>query len=278
MNTAMGDRLRRRVGVFAFFCLLLCAASGAAQNNLNAPRLFELGMDSLTAIGPDRNPTAAFDYLKRSADLGYPPAQTTMGYFYETGGVVPADPSQSVEWYKKAAKQGDRVGEWLLGRLYYTGSGTARDLNLAAAMLQKSAAQDDPFADYLLGMVQLEREQYTQAADSFRKAAMQGLPQAQQQLGLLLKNGKGVTADKLEGYVWLLVSYDSGNQAATVANELRALQNELTMAQMELAKSKAHEVEQTANRVVTARGCTGWNGEFSTVPAPPPPDIQRYCR
>jgi len=272
----MGDCLRRRMGVLAVFCLLLCATSGFAQS-LNSPHLFEQGMDALTAIGPDRNPTAALDYLRRSADLGYPPAETTMGYFYETGGLVTADPAVALEWYKKAAKQGDRVGEWLLGRLYFSGSGTARDLSLAAATLQKSANQDDPFAYHLLGMVQLEREQYAQAADSFRKAALQGLPQAQQQLGLLLKNGKGVTADKFEAYVWLLVSYDAGNQAAAVANELRALQTDMTMAQMELAKSRARELEQTTNRVVTARGCTGWNGEFSTIPAPPPPEIQRYC-
>ena len=265
----------RRTGVHSIVCLLLCASFALAQTSLNAPRLFEQGMDAFNAIGPDRNPTAALDFLKRSADLGYPPAQTTMGYLYETGNIVAQDPAQSLEWYKKAAKQDDHVGQWLLGRLYFTGSGTTRDLNLAATVLQKSAGQDDPFGQHLLGMVQVERNQYTQAAETFRKAAMQGLPQAQQQLALLLKDGKGVTADKLEAFMWLVMSYDAGNQA--VASDIRALQADLTNPQLDQARARARELEPTTNRVVTARGCTGWNGEFNTIPLPPPPDIQRYC-
>jgi len=232
-------------------------------------------MDAFTAIGPDRNPTAALEFLKRSADLGYPPAETTMGYLYETGNIVAQDPAQSVEWYKKAAKQNDHVGEWLLGRLYFTGSGTPRDLNQAALVLQKSASQDDAFGEYLLGKVQVERNQYAQAADWFRKAAMQGLPQAQQELAALLRDGKGVTADKQEAFSWLLMSYDGGNQ--DVGSDLRALQNDLTNEQIDRAHARARELEPTTSRVVMARGCTGWNGEFNTIPVPPPPDIQRYC-
>ena len=51
-------------------CVLLAPAF--AQTNLNAPRLFELGMDALTGIGPGRDTVAAMDYFRKSADLGYP--------------------------------------------------------------------------------------------------------------------------------------------------------------------------------------------------------------
>jgi len=271
----MGGVVRRRAGLTGLLCLLLGALAARAQTSLNAPRLFELGMDAFTAIGPDRNPSTALDYLRRSADLGYPPAQTTMGYLYETGNIVGQDPAQAAEWYKKAAKQNDHVGEWLLGRLQFTGSGTARDLNQAAAVLQKSANQDDPFGEHLLGLVQVERNQYAPAAESFRKAAMQGLPQAQHQLALLLRDGKGIAADKQEAFVWLLMSYDGGDQS--VFAELRALQGDLSNAQIDQAKARARDLGQITNRVVNARGCTGWTGESNNIPAPPPPDIQRYC-
>ena len=256
--------------------LFLCLTPGYAQSP-NASRLFEIGMTAMMGVGPDRNEQAALDNIRRSAQLGYPPAEVLLGYFYETGTIVTKEPGQAADWYKKAALQDDPVAEWLLGRLIFTGA-VPRDLTEAARWLQRAAAHNDPFGDYLLAKVKLEHQDYTKAAELFRKAALQGLPQAQQQLGLLLKQGQGVNLDKSEAYTWLLVSYNAGNQSASVANSLAQLEAELGSNQTQLAKSKARELEQTSNRVVVARGCTGWQGEFDVIPAPPPPDIQNSCR
>ncbi len=258
--------------------VVLITGLGAAQSNsIDAPRLFEHGMNALTGLGPSHNNQTALDDLRRSADLGYPPAQVVLGYIYETGSAgVAQDAGQAVDWYKKAVKQDDNVGEWLLGRAYLTGAGVPRDLEQAASALKKSATHNDPFGQYLLGTVLLERNQYTQAADMFRKAAMQGLPQAQQQLGLLLKEGRGVSPDKFEAYVWLLLSARAGNN--TVGADLGLLEGDLGTNQTEQAKSKARDLEISVARVVVARGCTGWPGEFNPMPAPPPPDIQNFCR
>ena len=255
--------------------LLLSCASSYAQS---AQRLFEMGLDAMNGVGPDRNPVTAVDYIHRSADLGYPSAEVMLGSLYETGNTVQKEPGQAATWYKKAVLQDDPVGEWLLGRLIFSGAVPPRDLNEAARCLQKSAAHGDPFGQYLLGAVKLERQDYVQAAVWFRKAAMQGLPQAQEQLGLLLKQGRGVNLDKSEAYVWLLVSYNAGNQSANVASNLAQLQAEMSPDQISQAKGRAHDLEQTASRVVSGRGCTGWQGEFNAMPAPPPPDIQSYCR
>jgi uncharacterized protein len=233
-------------------------------------------MNSLMGVGISRNDLNAVDYLRRSAELGYPQAQVVLGYFYDTGSVVAPDPGQAVDWYKKAAKQDDRLADWLLGRLYYTGSGVPRDLSTAEAWLQRAAGQGDPFGQQLLGSIRMERNDYPKAAEWFHKAAMQGMPQAQAQLGQLLKDGRGVTPDKFEAYVWLLVSSDAGNQA--VGADLAALEGELGSNRVDEAKSKARDLEQTVSRAVVARGCSGWQGEFDLVPAPPPPDIQRFCR
>lgn len=260
-------------------CLLVMPIAGSAQVptlGMNAPRLYENGMNALTGVGDSHNDLKALDSFRRAGDLGYAPAQTVLGYFYETGTIVTSQPGQALDWYKKAATQGDRVGDWLLGRLYFSGTGTQRDLNAAEQWLQNAANQGDPYGQYLLGRVKLERNDYVNAAVLFRKAAMQGLPQAQQQLGQLLKQGRGVNVDKFEAYVWLLVSYDAGNQA--VAGDLQVLEGDLGSTKTEEAKSKARDLEQNATRAVTARGCTGWPGEFNEIPAPPPPDIQRFCR
>jgi uncharacterized protein len=242
---------------------------------LNAPQLYERGMNSLLGLGVSRNDLNAVDYFRRSSDLGYPQAQVVLGYFYETGSIVPGDATQAADWYKKAARQDDRLADWLVGRLYYTGNGVPRDLNAAESWLQKSANQGDPFGQYLLGLVRLECNDYSKAADWFRKAAMQGLPSAQQHLGELLQQGQGVNEDKFGAYVWLLLSFNAGNQAVTV--ELSALEGNLGSNRVDEAKSKARNLEQSVSRAVVSRGCE-WVGALDPVPTPPPPDVQRFCR
>ena len=270
--------MRCRLPSLFLICLLLSRAAFTQTSTLglNAPQLFEKGMNSLMGVGASRNDLNAVDYLRRSAELGYPPAQVALGYFYDTGSVVSQDSGQAADWYKKAAKQDDRLADWLLGRLYYNGNGVPRDLNAAESWLQKAANQGDPFGQQLLGLIRLERNDYAKAADWFRKAAMQGSPQAQAQLGELLKDGRGVTQDQFEAYVWLLVSFDTGNQ--TLAADLAALEGALGSNRVDEAKRKARGLEQTVSRAVVSRGCSGWPGEFDLVPAPPPPDIQRFCR
>jgi TPR repeat protein len=268
--------MRHRVFALLLVSFVLGQGSSYAQSP-SPERLFELGMNALSGVGSGRDEQGALGYLRHSADLGYPPAEVLLGYFYDTGTIITRDPGQAASWYKKAAQQDDPVGGWLLGRLILS-SAVPRDLNEASRWLQKSAAHGDPFGEYLLGRVKLERQDYPAAANWFRKAAMQGLPQAEQQLGQLLKQGQGANLDKSEAYTWLLMSYDAGNQSAAVATALAQLQAELGSTQLDEAKSKAHELEQTANRVVTARGCTGWTGELDAIPAPPPPEIQNFCR
>jgi hypothetical protein len=265
----------RRFAVVVVVAVLSAAAFSQSTLGLNAPRLFDQGMDALAGVGAGQSDLSAVDYFHRSADLGYAPAQVMMGYFYDTGSHVAADPAAAVDWYKKAAKQDDHVADWLLGRLYFIGSATPRDLDAAESWLKRAANQGDPYGAYILGLVKLERNDYPNAAILFRKAALQGIPLAQQQLAELMKDGKGVPADNLQAYVWLLVSVDAGNHNA--ASEMAALEAVLGSAQVVAAKNQARDLKQTANRVVVARGCTGWTGEFDTVPTPPPPDIQRFC-
>jgi uncharacterized protein len=211
--------------------VLLCCISASyllgqtATLGLKPSELFDKGMNALVGSGVSRNDLGAVDFFRRSAELGYAPAQVVLGYFYETGNVVTSDAGQALDWYKKAARQDDPLAQWLVGRMIYSGSVPPRDLNEAISWFEKAAAHGDPFAQYLLAKIFLERGQYPQAADSFRKAAAQGLPQAQQQFGLLLKQGLGIPEDKPQAYVWLLLSFEAGNRAA--ASDLQALEADL---------------------------------------------------
>jgi uncharacterized protein len=270
----------RKLGIaVSAFCFVVVCATGSAQTTTagqDAPELFEKGMNALQGSSATRSGANAIDYLRRSSELGFAPAQVVLGYMYETGRNTTADPREALEWYKKAARQDDSLAEWLVGRMIYLGEVPPRDLNGAASWLEKSSEHNDPFAEYLLGKIALERNDYARSADRFRQAAQQGLPQAQQQLAILLRNGQGVPLGKFEAYVWMLVSSDGGLRATET--DLQAFEAELSSAQLEQAKSKARELEGSTARSAMAHGCTGWRGEFDTVPAPPPPDLQRFCR
>ena len=271
--------MRNRRIAIVILSLSLAWARGNAQSETagqNAPGLFEKGMNALQGSSATRSVPNAVDYFRRSSELGFAPAQVVLGYFYDTGRAVTADPREALEWYKKAGQQDDPLAEWLVGRMIYAGLVAPRDLNEAQKWLEKSSGHGNPFADYLLGKIALERNDYARSESEFREAAEQGLPQAQRALAQLLRDGHGAPPDYFEAYVWLLVSYDGGLRDAMT--DLQALEAELSSTQVEQAKTKARELEGTASRSAAAHGCTGWPGEFDVIPSPPPPDVQRFCR
>ncbi|HYX67937.1 MAG TPA: tetratricopeptide repeat protein [Terriglobales bacterium] len=242
----------------------------------SAAQLYHTGMNFLTGTGVSRSDTQGEAALRRSATQGYAPAQVALGLLYESGQVVVQNPGEAASWYRKSADQGNKLAEWSLGRLYYSGSGVPRDLDQAARWLQKAADQGDPFGAYLLGRIKQERGDFPGAVPEYRRAARQGLPQAQQRFGELLMAGEGVPKDDFEAYVWLLVSFQNGNQA--VATDLQQLEGSLGSAAVEQAKSKARDLFDSTARTVVAGGCTGWQGEFADVPAPPPLNLQNRCQ
>ena len=64
----------------------------------NPAQLYEKGMNALTGSRVSRNKVTASDYIRRSAELGYAPAQVTLGYFYETGTILAREPDQGAHW------------------------------------------------------------------------------------------------------------------------------------------------------------------------------------
>ncbi len=260
----------------AIVCFVLISLLATAQSN-SPEALYERGMDAISGAGISRNDLQALDYFRRSAELGYGPAQVVMGYFFETGTITTGSQSQAVEWYRKAAQQGDVLAEWMLGRRYYLGGGVPQDPIAAEKWLRPAADQGNPFAAYYLARIMADRD-YTKAPALYKVAADQGITAAQYLYAKALKDGRGIAQDRFNAYVWLVVALDGGYSLAQT--DLSELDNggALTQAQIADAKGQAREVEQTAIRAVSARGCTGWDGELGEFPTPPPPKIQRFCR
>ncbi len=258
------------------FCIVLISLTVFAQSN-SPQSLYERGMDAISGAGISRNDFQALDYFRRSAEMGYGPAEVVMGYFYETGLLTAANQGQAVEWYRKAAQDGDVLGQWLLGRRYYLGGGIPQDPFAAQKWLQPAADRGNPFAAYYLGRIMDDRD-YPKAPALFKVAADQGITAAQYYYAKALKDGRGIAQDRLTAYTWFVVALDGGYMPAqTDLSDLDGGGN-FTQSQIANAKAKARELEQTVIRAVNSRGCSGWDGELGEFPTPPPPKIQHFCR
>lgn len=264
----------RRTILSAF--VVLMSLLGWGQSN-SPEALYERGMDAISGAGFSRNDLEALEYFRRSASLGYGPAQVVLGYLCETGTITAGSQSDAVDWYRKAANQGDVLAEWMLGRRYYLGNGVPQDLSAAQKWLKQAADQNNPFAAYYLGRIMADRD-YAKAPALYKVAADQGLPQAQYFYAKTLADGRGLAQDRFNAYVWFVVALDAGYSPA--ARDLSDLESvgSLTQAQISEAKGKSRQLEQTVIRAINARGCTGWDGESDEFPTPPPPKLQRFCR
>jgi TPR repeat protein len=254
--------------------LVVCSVLALAQST-SPDALYERGMDAITGVGTSRNDALGVDYFRRSAELDYGPAQIALGYYYETGNFLTRDPAQALTLYRKAAQQGDPLAGWLAGRLYFL-AGALHNPDLARKWLKQAADQKNAFGAYYLGRLMADQD-FTRAPALYKIAADQGLPQAQYFYAKALRDGRGIPQDRLTAYIWYTIASDAGYTAA--GPEANALERggSFTIDQISAARAQARDLEQVVIRAVTARGCSGWDGEFDEFPTPPPPQLQRFC-
>jgi TPR repeat protein len=256
--------------------ILLLSSTLAVAQSSSPEALYDRGIDAITGVGPSENDALGIDYFRRSAEIGYGPAQIALAYYYETGTGVAVNQSQAIDLYRKAAQQGDPLAGWLVGRHYFLGNGVPRDLDAAQKWLKLSADQNNAYGAYYLGRLVADRDA-AKAAKLFKIAADLGLPQAQYFYAKALKDGHGIPQDRFTAYIWYSIALDAGYTAAGAdLGELNS-GSYLTLDQISQAKVKARDLEQVVIRAVTARGCSGWDGEFDEFPTPPPPKLQRFC-
>ncbi len=105
------------------------------------------------------------------------------------------------------------------------------------------AQQGDPqaqlFTGYLYETGQGVRQDYSEAARWYRKAAEQGNAVAQAQLGNMYRLGKGVSQSYIMAYMWLDVSAKGGN--ASAKDLRRAVASRMSPAEIAEAKRMSGE-------------------------------------
>ena len=153
----------------------------------------ELYADAVRRI--DAHDFSGLASLKKSANLGYPPAQFYLGKLYEAGGAGMAkDLVLARQWTARAAEAGDKKAMHNLGLYYFEGDGGPKDLS--------------------------------QAAEWFHRAALLGLVDSQYNLGQLYQEGVGVARNPAEAYKWYLIAARQGDAPSRTAAQ--ALKGQLT--------------------------------------------------
>lgn len=175
-------------------------------------------------------------------------------------------------WHQ-AAENNVAEAQWMLAILLLNGQGVKQDkvaayswLTLASekqhkqAMIDRMAIRDRLSAEELMNADTLTKafrdKQMAKTAINhhkekafhwFEKAAKQGEPQAQYQLGEMLLNGEGVKQDKVAAYSWFSLASEQ-NQPQAIVKQAQ-LKTELSRSQIE--KANALMLTNRDNHLIT---------------------------
>ena len=182
--------------------------------------------------GEERDDAQAFIWFRRAAEQGFAPAQYEIGTMYAAGQGVQQDNTQAVAWYQKAAAQGNTDAQKVLNTMQANMTGNnERPVRGAGGQdavqaVRRAAAQGLAQAQYNLGLMYAEgrgvQRDDVQAVAWYQKAAAQGFAQAQNNLGLMYAEGRGVQRDDVQAVAWLQKAAAQG--FAQAQNNLRWIQ------------------------------------------------------
>jgi TPR repeat protein len=238
-----------------FHTLLSQAESGDSEAQYWVGQVY--GEDRLVP----KNDAVSHDWMRRSAEQGYAPAQEMVGMSYMGAN---GDYGKADMWLRRAAEQGDAEAQFWLGAFYEQGQIGATDYREAFRWLQKAAEQGHPDAQVTLAQMYEDGEfvsqNYTLAAKWYRKAAehvpdLGGAGQGRNNLGLLYLSGLGVPKNYVLAYMWFaLASVDTNLKEAAshmtraqVAQAQRMTQDWVRLHDVRLAYPSAHAVTTPAN-------------------------------
>ncbi len=228
---------------------------------------FYLGLVYHNGVDVPRNEVEAVKWWRKAAEQGNAPAQFHLGLAFCNGEGVPQDYAQAAFWYRKAAEQGHATAQYELALQLIGGWGVRQNIKEAMIQFQKAAEQGDVESEYMLGSIYEEGglgkvvhgpdgssrvlhpaenapvpRDYGLAAKWYRKAAEQNNALAQNGLGRLYADGKGVPQEYIEAYFWLSLASANGSHSST--NDM----DDRDLAASHLTKSVLLETQERARK------------------------------
>jgi localization factor PodJL len=186
-GSPFGDNPRAAIALAPESLTPQVAPSGPAPDSPELASAYQTAVEALKAGQP-----GGLENLKKTASVGYAPAQRYLAKLYESGGSgLKKDPVEARRWTERAAQGGDKLAMHDLALYHIRGVGGPKNAPLAAQW--------------------------------FRRAADLGLVDSQFNLGLLYEKGIGVPQNMAEAYKWYLIAARSGDaESRSSAERARA--------------------------------------------------------
>lgn len=178
--------------------------------------LYALGHHHLHGQGTKKDPPRAARWFRKSAELGFAPAQDKLGLMYEHGVGVAKSAVEAIKWYALAAQSGNPDAQYHLGVMYGTGNGVPTDFVKSADWLRKAAKQGNIEAQATLGQLLLQGadsvpKDCEEATNWLREAADAGDAQAQIAVAELYVRGEGLPRDFEEAARYFSLAAEQGD-------------------------------------------------------------------
>ncbi|MEG3124763.1 SPOR domain-containing protein [Sphingomonas sp. GB1N7] len=150
------------------------------------------------------------------------------------------------EW-RPAAIAGDAQAQFNLGQAYKLGRGVPTDMPMAESWYRKAALQGLPQAEVNYGLALFDRGDRAGALPWLEKSVARGEPRAQLVLGTMLFNGDGVSRDYPRAYALMVRS--SAANVPSASKVLAQMDQYVPLADRQQGMILARQYEADAQRV-----------------------------
>ncbi|MEN3746785.1 SPOR domain-containing protein [Sphingomonas sp. HF-S3] len=155
------------------------------------------------------------------------------------------DYAGAVERWRPEALKGNADAQFNLGQAYKLGRGVKPDLNLAEEWYRKAAVQGHPEAQDNYGLILFQNNKRPQALEWLERSAARGEPRAQFVLGTLYFNGDSVARDWVRAYALTTRASQAGLPQASAA--LSQMDRYISLGDRQKGLTLARELERSAS-------------------------------
>ena len=236
------ERMIRGEGLAAAIFLVVSVAVGLLLGQRlwhlpSAPDAVAPAPPALVAAAAD----TPLDRLTEGALAGDAGAELAVALKDLNGVQGPADPTAALNWLGRSATHGNAVAQYLLGSFYETGRATTRDLLKAMRWYEAAALQGNRKAMHSLAIGYAKGfgglKSPTEAVRWFSRAASLGYKDSEFNLAVLYERGLGVPQSLLDAYKWYVIAARQGDGEAKARAD--ALQTQLPPNELVAAKRAA---------------------------------------
>lgn len=162
-----------------------------------------------------------FDLLSEAAKHKHPEAIGTLGYLYANGIYVTKDDVTARQFFQEAVDLKSKDSRINLGLFLIHGRGGAKDLNKGLVLIQSMVSEGNNQASLALGEIfymgchnENNQPDYAKAYEVLLAPASAGIPEAQNFIGIILKDGRLGFKDDDSARLWFEKAAWQGNSKA----------------------------------------------------------------